>query len=230
MRAFLPLALLLAVVGCAPRVVIPNAEREKISAEVEGKARYLRVAMYAAPFFGDRSKLLLSDAPLRELDLVETGDGTPILPPPAEKILPPGTPVVVDRVEFPTAWRIASRVVMTPRYDPWAYLTVRGDARPYVFVLSSLDANASDVRIELDRVLTSDDPSGALAALPQEQRDAILKKQLVEGMSTRAVEMAWGVPEKKLIDRPASTEQWTWPGGKRRASFQDDRLVRWEPR
>jgi hypothetical protein len=46
-------------------------------------------------------------------------------------------------------------------------------------------------------------------------------------MSTRAVELAWGLPERKRIDRPAGSEEWTWPAEKRRASFQDERLVRW---
>jgi hypothetical protein len=40
--------------------------------------------------------------------------------------------------------------------------------------------------------------------------------------------MAWGLPEKRRIDRPAATEEWSWPGGKRRAFFQDEKLVRWE--
>jgi len=66
------------------------------------------------------------------------------------------------------------------------------------------------------------------AALPQDQRDAIGRKELIEGMGLRAVEMAWGLPERRRIDRPASTEEWTWPDGKRKAFFQDERLVRWE--
>ena len=77
-------------------------------------------------------------------------------------------------------------------------------------------------------MLTPDDPSRALAALPQEQRDAIGRRELVEGMGTRAVEMAWGVPEKIRLDRPAATAEWSWPAGKRRAWFQDEKLLRWE--
>ncbi len=230
MRALLPLAILLALAGCVPRAVIPDAERQKVSADLDGRRRYLRVAAYVAPLFGDRAKLLVSDQPLGELDLVETGDGTPIAPPPAERILPPGTPVRISQVEFPTAWLIARRVVMTPRYHPWAFLEVEGDRRPYVVVLSQTAASADDVRLELDRLLTADDPSSSLAALPQDQRDAILRKEPVEGMGARALEMTWGTPEKKRIDRPAASEEWTWPGGKRRAFFQDEKLVRWEPR
>ncbi len=214
--------------GCTPRAVIPDAERERVRAELTGDQRRLRVAAYAAPLWGDTSKVLLSDQPLDELDLVESTGGAPIPPPPAERIVPPGTVVRISDVEFPTGWIIAKRVVMSPRYHPWVLVEMPGDARPYVVVLSQTAASFDEVRGELDRILSKDDPSSALAALPEEQRAAVLKKTLVEGMGPRAVEMAWGLPEVKKIDRPAATEEWTWPGGKRRAFFQDDRLVRWE--
>ena len=214
--------------GCTPRAVIPDSERTQVSGRLTGQPRWLRVAMYAAPFWGDRTKVLLSDTPFDELDLVETASGTPVAPPPAERILPPGTPVKIREVEFPTGWIIAKRVVMTPRYHPWALLEVPGDERVHVIVLSQTAVSFEEVRGELERVLSTDDPSSALAALPPEQRDAIGRKELSEGMPPRAVEMAWGLPERRRIDRPAATEEWTWPGSRRRAFFQEERLVRWE--
>jgi hypothetical protein len=222
------LLLALAALACAPRAVIPDAERDRVRRELTGEQRWLRVAAYAAPLWGDTSKVLLSDQPLDELDLVESAGGKPIPPPAAEKIVPPGTAVRISDVEFPTGWMIAKRVVMTPRYHPWVIVEVPGDTRPYVVVLSQTAASFGEVRGELDRILAKDDPSSALNALPEEQRAAVLKKALVEGMGSRAVEMAWGLPEVKKIDRPASTEEWTWPGGKRRAFFQEERVVRWE--
>ncbi len=231
-RPFLaPISLFLvaaAALACAPRAVIPDAERDRVRQELTGEQRWLRVAAYAAPLWGDTSKVLLSDQPLDELDLVESTGGSPIAPPPAEKIVPPGTAVRISDVEFPTGWIIAKRVVMSPRYHPWVLVEVPGDSRPYVVVLAQTATSFDEVRGELDRILSKDDPSSALASLPEEQRAAVLKKTLVEGMGFRAVEMAWGLPELKKIDRPSNTEEWTWPGGKRRAFFQDERLVRWE--
>jgi hypothetical protein len=228
MRAFLAVLALSLLAACTPRAVIPDAERERVRSELDGKVRWLRVATYAAPFWEDRSKVLLSDAPLADLDLVERPDGTPLPPPPAERILLPGTAVRIREVEFPTGWIIAKRVVVTPRYHPWALLELDGEKRTQVIVLSQTAASFDEVRAELERILATDDPSSLLAALPQEQRDAIARKELVEGMSPRAVEMAWGLPERRRIDRPASTEEWAWPGGKRRTFFQDERLQRWE--
>lgn len=221
-------AALAALSACTPRAVIPDAERERVQRELSGEQRWLRVAAYAGPLWGDRTRVLVSDQPPQDLDLVLSPGGDPIAPPPPERILAPGTRVRVTGVEFATAWEIARRVVVTPRYHPWAILEVPGDARPHVIVLSQTAASFEEVRAELDRYLTRDDPSSLLAALPAEQRAAVSKKELVEGMSLRAVEMAWGLPERKRIDRPTAAEEWTWPGGKRKASFQDERLVRWE--
>jgi hypothetical protein len=229
MRRALPTMLLLAA-ACVPRVNVPEGERQRVAEELAGTSRFLRVAVYVGPFFGDRTMALVSDRPYSELDLLENPDGKTILPPPAERILPPGTRVGIQQVQFPTGVIIFSRPVMTPRYHPWVFLGVEGDERPYVLVLPQTAASLEDVRGDVDRVLVADDPGPAFRALPQAQREAILKKEPVEGMGRQALDMAWGYPDKIVVDRPAGTEEWTWTGGKRRAFLQDERLVRWEPR
>ena len=229
MRRAIPAALSLALLAsCTPRAVIPDAERQRVETQLSSQARFLRVAVFAAPFWEDHSKLLLSDAPLADLDLVEQPDGTPVKPPAAEKVLPPGTALRLREVEFPTGWIIAKRVMMTPRYHPWALLDLPGEKRTLVVVLSQTAVSYEEVRAELDRLLSTEDVSAAFVALPAEQRDAISRKELVEGMGPRAVEMAWGFPERRRIDRPAATEEWIWPDGKRKAFFQDERLQRYE--
>ena len=225
LASVLALALLAA---CTPRAVIPDAERQKVQTELGGQTRWLRVAAYVAPFWEDHSKILLSDEPLGGLDLVERPDGTPVAPPSAERILLPGTALKVREVEFATSWIIAKRVLMTPRYHPWVLLDAPGERRSYVIVLSQTAASADEVRTELDRLLSTDDPSSLYLSLPVEQRDAISRKELLDGMSPRAVEMAWGFPERRRIDRPAATEEWIWPDGKRKAFFQEERLQRWD--
>jgi len=228
MRRHLAALALLAQVACTPTTIVPDAERERTRAALDGQPRWLRVAVTVHPLFGDGSRRLVLDGPPAEADLLRGAQDEVIAPPPAEKVLPPGTPVRLEHVEFPTGLIIAGRVVMTPRYHPWAILRVPGDARPHVLVLSQTTATAADAIAEVERVLAADDPSATYAALPQEQREAVLRKELTDGMSARAVEMAWGLPERKRIDRPAHTEEWAWPGGKRRASFADEKLVRWE--
>jgi hypothetical protein len=233
-RAIQPTRLLLAgflaLASCFPRVTVPEDDRRRATEALAGQRRFLKVAAFVGPFFGDRTKALLSDRPDTELDLLETPDGRPILRPPAEGVLPPGTRVAIHAIQFPTGVIIAGRPVMTPRYHPWVFLTVQGDDRPHVLVLSQTAASLEDVLADVDRVLTVDDPAPALQALAQAQREAVLKKDLAEGMARRVVAMAWGYPDKIVVDRPADTEEWSWTGGRRRALFQVERLVRWEPR
>jgi hypothetical protein len=216
---------LLAASACTPRVLVPELERTRARDALDGQRRYTRVALSVHPLYGDVGKALLLDAPAAEVDLLRGGNDERIAPPPAQRVLPPGTPVRILEVEFPSALLIARRVVMSPRYHPWVLVSVPNEPRPGVLVLSQDLATAEDAATELDRVLTSDDPSAAFLALPSDQREAILRKEPVEGMGVRAVEMAWGRPELRKIDRPSGSETWSWPGGKRRARFQDEKLV-----
>lgn len=230
-KAFHPLAPLLLTLALACKTVtpeIPEAEQARAERELPGQQRFLRVAVYAGPLWSDTDKVFLTDRPAGELDLVEEPNGKPILPPAAERILPPGTSVRVRRIEFPATFTVNQRVLVSPRYHPWVYLAVADDQRPQVIVLPQNVKSFEDVRVELERYLTSDDPRPALAALPAGSRELVLKKEAGPGMSARALEMSWGFPERKRIDRPASTEEWFWEGGKRHAFLREDRVEKVE--
>ena len=224
------LFLLLLLAGCTQRSSVPDGERQRVVRELEGERRWFEVAVYVGPFFGDASKLLASDSPLAEVELIESPGGQVITPPAAERILLPGTPARIAKVEFPTGWVAAQRVVMTPRDRPWVYLEVPGQTRPVVLVLPPDLATFEQVRLELDRWFVPVDPTPVLRAFPEEHQRAIAEKRLTEDMTARAVQMAWGYPRQKTIDRPAATEEWSWAEGKRRAWFKDGRLLRWSPR
>lgn len=220
------IALLGLLASCAPPSVLPAEGRETVVRSLSRQPRYLRVAVYVGPFFGDGSRVLLSDRPISELSLLESPGGQPILPPAPTRILPPGTPVFIDSVQFSTGATLWSRPVTTPRYNPWLLASVEGERRPAVLVLSSESPSAEDVLAEVGRVLTPDDPTPIFGALPEPVRDAIREKALVEGMTRQAAAMAWGHPDRIVMDRPTQSEEWFWTGGNRRAVFQDDRLVR----
>lgn len=220
--AFLTLA------ACGPPSLLPADGRETVIKALTRQPRYLRVAVYVGPFFGDGSRVLISDRPVNELVLLETPDGKPILPPAATRILPPGTPVFVDGVRFPTGLTPWSRPITTPRYNPWLLATVEGEKLPAVLVLSAESTRSEDVLAEVGRVLTSVDPTPVYSALPEPVRDAIREKALVEGMTREAAGMAWGFPDRIVMDKPARSEEWFWNNSTRKASFQDDRLVRQE--
>jgi hypothetical protein len=226
MRRLAAAASLAFLASCAPPSLLPAEGRETVVRSLSRQPRYLRVAVYVGPFFGDGSRVLLSDRPFSELSLLESPGGQSILPPAPTHILSPGTPVFVDSVQFPTGATLWSRPVTTPRYNPWLLASVEGEGRPAVLVLSSESQSAEDMVAEVGRVLTPADPTPVFAALPEPTRDAIREKALVEGMTRQAAAMAWGHPDRIVMDRPTQSEEWFWTGGNRRAAFQDDRLVR----
>jgi len=219
------LTLLAVAFACATSPLrISEADQARARRDLSNQQRYLRVALYVGPFWGDTDKAFVTDLPAKEIDLVDTPTGAPIEPPAFDGVLAPGTPVRVRDIEFPTTFTVAQRVLVTPRLLPWAYLQVPGQDRPCVIVLPREVRNVEDVRAELERYLTSDDPGPTLASFSPDVREAVLRKQVVTGMSSRALEMAWGIPERKRIDRPASTEEWIWAGGKRRVYLRDDKV------
>src|SRR5512137_2625545 len=119
MRRLAAAASLALLASCAPPSLLPTEGRETVVRSLSRQPRYLRVAVYVGPFFGDGSRVLISDRPVSELAVLEAPDGKPILPPPSTRILPPGTPVFVDQVQFPTGAVVWSRPLTTPRYNPW---------------------------------------------------------------------------------------------------------------
>jgi len=220
-----PLAALLSLAACqTPTIQIPEADQQRSERELSGQQRFLRVATFIGPLWDDTRKAFLTDRPASEIDLVQKPSGKPIAPPAFERVLPPGTPVKIVDVEFPGTFMLSQRVLVTPRYHPWVYLQIPGEKRPGILVLPQEVKSSEDVRVELERYLTADDPRPALAALSP----VVLKKEAGPGMSPRALEMAWGLPERKRIDRPAGTEEWSWDGGKRRAWLRDERVEKVE--
>ncbi|HYD43022.1 MAG TPA: hypothetical protein VEB43_19475 [Anaeromyxobacter sp.] len=216
---------LLALACATPDIHIPEGEQVRSQRELAGgPPRFLRVACWVGPLWDDTDKLFLSDRPAEEIDLVDTPRGKPIRPPPFERVLPPGTPVRIQRIEFPETFTMAQRVLVTPRFHAWVYLALEGEPRPVIVVLPREVKSAEDVRAELERYLAAEDPRPALAALPADVRERVLRKEAAPGMSARALEMAWGLPDRKRVDRPAGTEEWSW--GSRRVLLRDDRVER----
>lgn len=227
-RAAALLALALAAPACFPAATLTPDGREKVVRSLALQPRHLRVAVYVAPFYGDASRFLITDRPPTEIDVAEAAGGPALAPPVPVRVLPPGTPVFVDAVQFPTGPELWTRPASTPRLRPWLIATAAGLEAPAVLLLAARAEEADDVLAAVGRVLTADDPTPVFQALPEPQRAAVLRKQALEGMGRQALAMAWGYPDRIVVDRPARSEEWTWSGGPRRALFQDDRLARFD--
>ncbi len=231
MRRALFLAIALLVSGCASHVLIPPEERATLERALvtQRPEQYLRLSYYVTPFFGDASKRLLTPVPPEEVRLLDNPSGEPINPGAIERVLPAGARARIQRVEFPTSWVIAERVIYTPRTQPWVYLEVEGYPKttPLILVLRPQLRTQDEFITELERFLSPEDLAPRMSAWSESVREAVREKRAIVDMPAEALEMAWGYPEKKRLsfDGPTKREEWRYPGDKRVATLIDGRLM-----
>jgi hypothetical protein len=227
-RASLLSALLLT--GCATsQVFVPPEEAATLQRTLAGEERFLRLAFHVTPFFGDSTKKLLSPVAPDQLRLLTNPDGSPISPGPSERVLAPGTPVRILKVEFPSATVMNERVLFTPRSLAWVYLDVAGTPKqspPFVLVLRPGLKDENEVKTELDRALSRESPQALLESFSDPVRAAVLEKRAVTEMPAEALEMAWGPPERKRfeLDGPTKVETWFYADGRRSAVLRDGKV------
>jgi hypothetical protein len=232
-KRLLVVLLVLLAAGCKSHTQIAPNDRTAIEQALTGPEsnRFLRLSLYVTPFFGDASRRLLTPYPPRDVRLLNDTKGQPIEPGPIEATLVAGTKARIRKVEFPTAWVVAERILYSPRTWPWVYVDVEGAPAgpPLVLVLPPHFKTREEFLAEVDRYLVSQDPAAQLAAFPEPVREAIRQKKPLTDMPAEALEMAWGYPEtvRRTMEGTLRNEEWIYPSG-RRAFLTDGRLVRVE--
>lgn len=227
---YVALAAVLSLCGCATaQVALPPTESAALMRELNGQQRFLRVSMNVMPFYGDATRRLLTPLEPTLVRFLDDTSGNPIDPGAVEATFPAGTPVRIAKVEFPSGWTMAERVLYTPRTLVWVYVDVEGRSRnapPAVLVLRPGLATKDDFMVELEHHLTREDQASRLDGFSDVVREAIKKKQAVRDMPATALEMAWGFPESKRIELVDTQrrETWSWGDGARKAVLVDGRV------
>jgi len=209
--------------GCATsQVFVPPEHAARLQRSLAGEERFLAVAFFSTPFFADTTRRLLTPFSPDQVRLLDTPDGSPVNPGPVERTFAPGTRVRILKVEFPTAFVMTGRVLLTPRTLAWVYLDVAGTPKqgpPFVLVLRPGLKTEDEVRSHLDLLLSTADVTPTFEAFSEPVRAAVLAKQAIVEMPAQALVMAWGLPAVKKLELEGTTqkETWTWPDGKRAA-------------
>jgi hypothetical protein len=220
--------------ACASQVLIPPEERGAIERDLSGSNRekHLRLSYYVTPFFGDEGKRLLTPVPPDEVRLLNEPNGSPVSPGAVQKILPAGTKVRITKIEFPTSFVMAERILYTPRHQPWVYLQADGEPKekPLILVLRPKIRNQKEFMAELERYLSNTDLSELFSSWSDTVRDAVKSKMAIADMPAEALEMAWGYPERKKIalEETGRSETWIYADGKKTAVLIDGRVNRLE--
>ena len=233
MKRLLVLIALALATGCASQSLLSPEDRQKLEKDLSTgptSVRYLKVSSYLTPFFGDASKRLLTPYPPEEVRLLNDTKGNPINPGPVQTLLPAGTKVRILKVEFPTAWVMAERVLYSPRTQPWVYLEIEGapPGAPVVLVLPPRSKTREDFLAEVDRHLLEQDPAPRIAKFHARFQEALKQKKVLESMPEAAVEMSWGLPERisRSLQGQQVLQEWIYPGEKRRVFITDGLVSR----
>ncbi len=225
------LGVVIAASGCATsQVFVPPAQAAALQRSLAGEERFLRIAFYGTPFFGDSTKRLLSPVSPDQVRMLNNPDGSPVSPGPVERIFAPGTPVRVLKVEFPTAYAMSERVLYTPRTLAWVFLDVAGTPKqspPYVLVLRPGLKDENEVTSEVNRYLSKDNLKPLLDGFSESVRAAVLEKKAIVEMPADALEMAWGYPDRKTFELEGAVkkETWTYADGRKQAVLRDGKVA-----
>jgi len=205
--------------ACASQTKLPAEVRTAIDQRHHGHLAELRRSYYYGELYDENEKWLLSAYPFADTYHIVDTKGAPIHPKVQLGILPAGTKVVVDKVEFPDMWAMSKRMLTTPRYNTWVY--VRGapdephmpkDAKPMVIVLPlDLDTETS-VEEAINKELAPDgEVTKWLASMRPTARAAIENKDVVPGMNLQELSASQGDPPRWFVDRAnAGTAQVAW--------------------
>ncbi|MDP2340392.1 MAG: hypothetical protein Q8O67_05505 [Deltaproteobacteria bacterium] len=202
----LSLSLVVALVGsCASYTVVPEAARAAIDEEHAGELLYLKQSMYAGRFYDDDRFRLLHPRRFEELTYLLTAEGDPIAPPPAEEIIPAGTRVRVEKIEWPDGDAVFRRPLYTPRYTTWVFLRVareRGSettierSERHILLLPAGIGDQETFNQWFTASLSTEDNNPALLALPEAQQHGVEQKKPTAGMSYDTLTSALGFPDR----------------------------------
>jgi hypothetical protein len=226
----LALSLVAIALGCASYTRLSGEQRADLRSRLTRRFshQYLALSFYVTPFYGVSDRWLLSPVPPQELGWVEDGRGKPVPPGPIAAILPAGTRVVIDRVQFPTSLTVATRPERSPRTRTWVLVHVpENPGRQLVLVVPEEVRSEAAFEAALGRFLTREDPGKLISRWSRQVQLAIAEKHALVDMPALALQMAWGYPETIHREFPESgrKEVWTWPGGARKAVLFDGRVT-----
>ena len=205
MRAAFLLPVLAALTSACPSYTVVNdVDREQLERAHHGQLLFFRHSLYVGQFYDDDRYRLVHDRRFEELTYLRTVEGDPIPPPGAEGIIPAGTRVRVERLEWPSGEVVFRRPLFTPRYTTWVVLRVAADRGPevtvereqrHILLLPGGIVDGESFDLWFDAALSAEDPNPWLLSLPEEQQHAIGLKRAVPGMDYDALTAALGFPD-----------------------------------
>ncbi|MEO1171885.1 MAG: hypothetical protein AAFX94_07505 [Myxococcota bacterium] len=212
MKYALPVLALIAFVSlfrCASQTRLAPEIRQTIQRRHVGKTVALRSSCYYGDLYDENERWLLSPHPFADTYHIVDTDGSPIHPTGERGIVPAGSTFRITRIEFPDMEAMATRMLTTPRYNPWVYLEpvegVRLQGRSSFIMVLPMDLETEDgvERALNQRLGRPDDIQGWLDTRRPTVKVAIRHKDPVPGMSEDELRAAWGTPMLWFVEESA---------------------------
>lgn len=201
------LFLLALISACASQTLIPRDQRVAISARHTGRTVELRQSCYYGNLYDENEKLLLTPYPFGDTFHLVDPKGKPIHPTGERGIVKAGTKFIIKDVEFPDPAALATRMLTTPRYNPWIYLspadhaTLQGENKDFVLLLP-MDLNEEKlIESAINELLA---PAGEVTTWLSQRAPTIAvgieHKEIVVGMNIQELVAAKGQPLRRFKD------------------------------
>lgn len=199
------------LLGCASQTRVPLPIRQALNDRHKNETVELRQSCYYGDLYDENEKWLLSPRPFAETYHIVDTKGAPIHPKNQAGIIPAGAKFVVDRIEFPDFKAMTARMLTSPRYHTWVYLTPAADntqtprERTFFILLLPMDLETETSVEESFGKLVA--PVGAvtrwLTSLRPTARVAVEHKDVITGMTLTEVVASQGEPERWFYDADA---------------------------
>jgi hypothetical protein len=193
---------LLLLSACVHRFEMSPVAADSIERAINQKQFWLKQSLYAGPFYDDDRYQLLHPSPFDELTFLTTPDGDIIYPPKEKFVVPVGTQVTIEQIEWPTFVNVVNRPLLTPRGLPWLKMTVameRGNVSllydgVFIMLVPLEKGDEKAFHKWFDAMFSSEDSNRWLLRLTKAEQEAIESKKPVLGMSGEALTAALGSP------------------------------------
>lgn len=212
MKYALPVVALIAFASlfrCASQTRLAPEIRQTIQRRHVGKTVALKASCYFGDLYDENERWLLSPHPFADTYHIVDTDGVPIHPSGERGIVPAGSTFRITRIEFPDMQAMATRMLTTPRYNPWVYLEpiegARLQGRTSFIMVLPMDLETEDgvERALEQRFGRPGDIQAWLETRRPTVKAAIRHKDPVDGMSEAELRAAWGTPMLWFIEQDA---------------------------
>jgi hypothetical protein len=194
-----------------------------IEEEYENQTVELRQSVYYGDLYDENEQWLLSPYPFTTIFHIVDFDGNPIHPQNQVGIIPAGTPLIIEKIEFPNALVLAKRMITSPRFNPWVYLRPQPTSK-----LASHEAQGKPFILPLPLNLTTEEEVhqalGELLAKRGEMKKWLAKRRPTVQVAIAHKKIISGMTQEELVAAVGKPHRWI-------SEFNNDTktMVAWYP-